>query len=250
MQTNDQKEKSPGNGAGLENPSKSTKSEKTKKIAVLAMLSAIAVVVAIVVRVPVFPAAPFLNIDPKDVVIVIGGFLYGPFAAMAMAVVVAFIEMPISGTGIYGVIMNVLSSCVFACTASFIYKKWRTISGASVGLAVGVLITVPVMLLWNYLIVPIYMFPPDEVAAGRAMITGMLVPIFLPFNLLKYGLSAAITMLLYKPIRIALDKSGLLTISDEAKAGSSRRVSLGVLIISLFIVITCILFILSYQGVI
>ena len=223
---------------------------RVKKLATLSILSAIAIIVATIVRIPVFPAAPFLNIDPKDVVIVIGGFLYGPFAALAMAPIVALIEMPISGTGPYGAIMNALSSSVFACTASFIYKKWRTITGASIGLVVGVLITVPVMLLWNYLIVPLYMFPPGEVATGRAVISEMLIPIFLPFNLLKYGLSAAITMLLYKPIRIALDKSRLLPISDETSEDSSRKINLGAVIVSIFVVITCILFILSYQGII
>jgi riboflavin transporter FmnP len=247
LDTFDQKEKSPLSGT-LDR--KLTRAEKTKRIAVLAMLSAFAIIVATVVRVPVFPAAPFLNIDPKDVFIVIGGFIYGPLAAMMMAPVVALIEMPISGTGPYGAIMNALSSCTFACTAAFIYKRRRTILGAGLGLAAGILVTVPVMLLWNYLIVPLYMFPPGEVAAGRVMIAGMLLPIFLPFNLIKYGLSAAITMILYKPIRIALSKSRLLEITESNQAGSSRKINPGVMIISLFLIITLVMLILSIRGLI
>ena len=203
------------------------------------MLSAVAYVVMVFIRIPV---VLFLKYEPKDVIIAIGGFLYGPFSAMAMSIVVSLVEMvTVSDTGIYGAIMNALSSCTFACTAAFIYKKWRKLPGAATGLVGGIVVTVPVMLLWNYLIVPLYMGMPREAIAP------MLVPYFLPFNLLKYGLSAAITMLLYKPIRIGLDKSRLLP-APAVSDGKASKVNVGVIIISALVIITCVLFILSKQG--
>ena len=51
-----------------------------------------------------------------------------------------------------------------------------------------------VMLIWNYLVAPIYMGYPREAVAK------LLIPAFLPFNLIKGGLNAAFTMLLYKPV--------------------------------------------------
>lgn len=55
--------------------------------------------------------------------IAIGGFVFGPVTSLIVALIVSFIEMvTISDNGILGFIMNVLSSCSFACTASFIYK--------------------------------------------------------------------------------------------------------------------------------
>ena len=57
-------------------------------------------------------------------ILTIGGFLLGPLASAAMSVVVSFVEMfTVSDTGIIGFVMNVLSSCSFACTAAVIYKK-------------------------------------------------------------------------------------------------------------------------------
>ena len=53
------------------------KHEKMKKLTVLAMLSAIAYVAVALLR---FPVVLFLSYEPKDVVIAIGGFLYGPAA--------------------------------------------------------------------------------------------------------------------------------------------------------------------------
>jgi riboflavin transporter FmnP len=56
---------------------------------------------------------------------------------------------------------------------------------------------VPVMLLWNYFIAPIYMGYPREA------VVELLIPVFLPFNLIKGGLNAAVTLLLYKPVLTA-----------------------------------------------
>ena len=217
------------------------RSERTKKLAILAVLSAIAYVLMVFIRIPV---VLFLSYEPKDVIIAIGGFLFGPLAAAAMSVVVALVEMvTVSTTAYYGAIMNALSSCTFACTAAIIYKKWHKLPGAAIGLLGGIVITVPVMLLWNYLIVPLYAgWPREDVAR-------MLVPYFLPFNLLKYGLSAAITMLIYKPLRIALDKSRLLPVSS-VPAAKPAKINIGVIVVSVFVIATCVLFILSYRGII
>ena len=218
------------------------RSERIRKLVTLAMLSALAYILMVLIKIPV---VLFLSYEPKDVIIAIGGFLYGPLSAMLMSVVVALVEMvTVSSTGIYGAIMNALSSCTFACTAAFIYKKWRTLPGATTGLVSGIIITVPVMLLWNYLIVPLY-----TVYITREAVVPMLVTVFLPFNLLKYGLSSAITMLLYKPIRIGLSKSNLLP-ATPAPGAKVAQFNIGVILICAFIIITCVLLILTWQGLI
>jgi len=213
----------------------------TKKIAVLAMLTALAFIVAMV-RIPV--GLFIFRYEAKDVIIVIGGFIFGPLAVIAMSIILSFLEMMfLSETAWFGFIMNVIATCSFACTAAFIYRKWRTLTGAAVGLIAGILVNVPIMLLWNYLIVPIYQGFPREA------VVPMLVPIFLPFNLIKGGLNAAMAMILYKPVRTALDKSRLLPAAD-APAAKRAKVNIGVLIASAFVLITCVLFILSWRGVI
>ena len=74
----------------------------------------------------------------------------------------------------------------------------------------------------------------------------LLIPAFLPFNLIKGGLNAAITMLLYKPVVTALRRSNL--IPDTSTAGKSKA-NVGVILVSLLIVISCVLFILAFNGV-
>ena len=176
---------------------------KTKKITTIAVLCAITYVVMAVGRIPV---VLFLKYDPSDVIVTLGGLIWGPMTSCIVSVVVAAIEMvTVSDTGIIGCIMNIISTTSFACTAAAIYKKKHTLPGALTGLVVGCVTMVAVMLLWNYLITPLYM------GYSREAVVELLLPAFLPFNLFKSVLNAAITFLLYKPVITALRKSGAQT---------------------------------------
>lgn len=213
---------------------------RTKKLILIAMLCALAYVVMLVGRIPV---VMFLSYDPKDVILALGGFLFGPLTAAVMSTVVSLVEMvTVSDTGIIGCVMNILSSCCFACTAALIYKKKHTIGGAIAGLAAGAVAMIAVMLLWNYLITPLYLGYPREAVAE------MLIPVFLPFNALKGGLNAAITFLLYKPVVGALRKGKL--IDPPAPNAEKPKVNLGLILAALVVVATCVLLILVMQGII
>ena len=235
------------------------RSERTKKLAILAMLSALAYVIMVFGRIPVLTVPPFLKYDPKDVIFTIGGFIFGPLPVVAMSFIVSFFEMiTVSDTGLIGALMNFVSTCAFACTAALIYKKNHTLKGAVVGLIAGWLASTAIMILWNYIITPIYLaslstgFSDMEalsaaVAGIRPAVTSMLIPIFLPFNLLKGGLNAAITLLVYKPIRSGLAASRLLPATETP--GRKTKINPGLMAVAAFMLLTGILLILVYQGV-
>ena len=212
----------------------------SKTVATLGMLSAIAFAAKLISN--VFPmVSGFLSFDLKDVIIVIAGFISGPLAALAVTVVVSFVEMiTISSTGIIGFVMNVLASASFACIASAFYHRDRSLKGAIIGLVTGVLCMTAIMLLWNWLITPLYMKVP------RSVVVGMLVPVFLPFNLVKGGINATLAMLLYKPVVTALRKAKLV----EGKPASARSIKWGLMIVSAVLLITFVLLALVLAGVI
>ena len=192
--------------------------EKTKRLTVTAMLCALAFVAVAALRVPI-TSVEFLKYEPKDVVIAIGGFLYGPLTAVIISTIVSLIEMlTISTTGWIGLLMNVLSSCAFAGVAALVYRRDRTLRGAMLGLGAGVVCMTAVMVLWNYLITPLYMGTP------RATVATMLLPVFLPFNLLKGCLNAALTALLYRPVTQGLRRARLLPASDAAPVQRGSQV--------------------------
>ena len=224
-------------------PSTSPSRMSTKTITSVAMLTGIAYVVMLCSK--LLPSVNgFLDFDFKDVVICIGGFTYGPTVAAFISVLVAFIELiTISGTGPIGFIMNALATCSFCCTASLIYKKRHTKGGAILGLSIGVVCLVIVMLLWNYLITPIYMGYP------RDMIAKMLPTVFFPFNLAKGGMNMAATLLLYKPIVTALRKAGLAPPSTGSQT-NGKRFSAGFILFALALLATFVTLALVLYGVI
>ena len=207
-----------------------------KQMAMMALLSAIAYLMVSFIRIPV---VMFLKYEPKDVIITIGGFLFGPMASFVVSLLVSLIEMvTISETGPIGALMNLLSTCCFACTASYIYKKNRTMTGAIMALVIGTVFMTGAMLLWNWLITPLYMGYPREAVAE------MLVPVFLPFNLLKAGLNTAFVLFLYKPLVTALRKTGLIE-SREQSGGSTK---MGASLLGILLLATCVLLLLVFQG--
>ncbi len=209
----------------------------TKKMVLLAMFSAIAYIIVALIRIPV---VMFLSYEPKDVIITVCGFLFGPLSAGIVSLIVSLVEMfTISDTGPIGALMNLLSTCSFACSAAFIYKKIHTGKGALLGLLCGTVVMISVMLLWNWLITPMYMGVPRE------SVEAMLLPAFLPFNALKAGLNTAITLFLYKPLVTALRKARLVDSSPAPKSGSK----IALYLVAALLLVSCVLFLLVLRGI-
>ena len=214
--------------------------QNLRRLTIMAMFTALAFVSVALIRIPVML---WLNYDPKDVFLAIGAFLLGPVEGLIMTIVVALLEMvTISSTGIIGFAMNVFSSCLFVCTASLIYHRRRTLIGALVGLVCGALLATGGMLLWNYLITPLYMENTT-----REQVAGMLIPLFLPYNLLKTSLNGTLTMLLYKGASSALRAAKLL---PPAETPTSAKKFLPVTILSLLVLAALILALLVWKGII
>ena len=213
----------------------------TRYMAAVAMFSAVSFVAVLVSKV-IPNVAGFLSYEPKDAVIVIAGLLYGPLTSVLISLIVSFIEMiTISSTGPYGFLMNVVSTCAFAVPAAWYYQKHRTQKDAVIGLVIGVLTMAVAMLLWNYIITPFYMGVP------RATVAGMLMTVFLPFNLVKGGINAGLTLLLYKPVVNALRAAGLAQPSSSGKEKGSF--SAGFTLFAAAVLVTFILLFLVMIGV-
>ena len=186
--------------------------------------------------------AGFLSYDPKDALIVIAGFILGPAASVIISVIVSFIEMiTVSTTGPYGLLMNIISTCAFAVPAAWYYKKTHSYKGAVIGLGIGILFMSVCMLLWNYIVTPYYMIVDREIVAA------MLLPVFLPFNLVKGGINAGLTLLIYKPIVNALRKAKLV---EPSKSENKKSFNPGFTLFAAAVTATFVLLFLALAGVI
>lgn len=196
---------------------------KTKRMTTVALLCALSYIAMFISRFlpPLFVAFPFLKYDPKDAIIVIGGFLYGPLSAFTISLVVSIIEMvSVSGTHIIGCFMNIASTCAFACVSAVIYKKYRSLKGGTAGLFLGTIAATATMLVLNYFLTPLYTGMPREAVAE------LLIPAILPFNIIKCVLNSALVMLIYKPVVKILRRSGILEPSQTNTKGTNKSVIL------------------------
>lgn len=215
---------------------------RVQTVTSLGMLTAVAYILMLLSK--MLPQVyTFLQLDIQATAITIGGFLFGPLAAAAISLVVAVVEMfTVSDTGPIGCLMNVLATVSFCCTAAFVYKRIHTKKGAVIGLTLGVAAQVAVMLLWNYLITPVYQGIPREVVAG------MLPTVFLPFNLVKGGLNMGLILVLYKPVVTALRRAKL--VPESQTIVQSKKVNAGFLLFSLAVLATFVTIALVLMGII
>lgn len=204
-----------------------------KKISVAAILSAAAYLCVFVFRFKV----SFLTFDFKDAVLAVTAFLYGPLYGIASSLTVSLLEfITVSDTGVYGLIMNFLSSAVFSAVCGLFYKYRHSISGAILGAVFAVASMTTVMLAANILITPFYM------GVERGEVIKMLPALLLPFNLIKGVINAAVTMLIYKPLTMIFKKSGLVTaaaVTNRKKFTALSFAAILVIIISVFLLIFC-----------
>ncbi len=172
-----------------------------KKLTVVAVLCTVAYLCTLLLH---FKVA-FLTFDFKDAIIAVSALLYGPLYGLISSVTVALLEfISVSETGVYGLIMNILSSVSFACIGGLVYKYKRTFSGAIVASVCSVIAVLTVMLAANIFITPFYMGVP------RNEVIKLIPELLLPFNSIKSVLNATLTLIIYKPMVKAFDRMGLI----------------------------------------
>lgn len=185
------------------------------------------------IKIPVL----FLSLEVKDAVIVLCTLLFGPLSGLFIAVLVPFLEMVThSSTGVYGFLMNLLSSVTFSMVTGLIYKYKKSFYGAIVGLLSGVFAVTAVMMIANLLITPYYM------GATMQDVAALIPKVLLPFNFLKATLNGAIVLLLYKPLSTVLKRTGFLAKKQplqttEAPAVRSKTRSIVVTAIAAIVIV-------------
>ncbi len=219
------------------------RTERVKMICSLAMLTALAMAADFFLRLP--NISGFLTYEPKDVILTIGAFIYGPIAGIVMSLIVCLVEMvTVSTTGPIGLLMNFLASGVFVGIASVIYYRKKTLPRAIIGLVAGSFSMVAIMLLWNYIITPIYQGIPREA------VLDLFPTVLIPFNAIKAGLNSALVLFLYKGVVTALRKSKLVPERESADGTNKVMNTVILLSISALIVATMILVLLIFAKII
>ena len=165
----------------------------TQLLVKLGLMTAISLVLVTLVRIP-FPPLPFLVYDPADVPIYITAFAYGPAAGLIVTFIVSFIQaFAMGGDGIYGFLMHFVATGIVSVVIGLMYHRTKTKKMAITALIVGVILVIVIMCMMNLFVTAAYMGMP------RSAIVALL-PMIALFNLLKSGINAVITFVLYKRV--------------------------------------------------
>lgn len=210
----------------------------TRKTVFMGLICALAYICMFVFRIKV----SFLTFDLKNTVLAVGALIFGPVSGIITSLIVSLLEMlTVSDTGIWGFVMNFLSSASYVFAAGLIYKYKRTLFGAILSLCSASVVLTFIMIPLNLIITPIYTGYPVKAIAE------LILPLLLPFNAIKAVLSSALTMLIYKPISKIFKSAGIGFSKDSSKQLNKKSVILAV--ISIALIIICIaVFIISYNG--
>ena len=197
--------------SNLTQDSRSSRQIMTRRIAATGILIAMAFVLMYYeVPLPFMPA--FLKFDFSEVPVLIGSFAIGPVYGVIIELFKNLIHYPFTGTAGIGELSNFITGSVYVFTAGFIYQKIKTRKGAAISMIIATLVLAAICAPFNYFVtLPLYgsvmHFPTEAIIgmcnAANSHVTskiGVILWVFVPFNLFKGLVVAFITFWVYKPI--------------------------------------------------
>ncbi len=176
------------------------KTISTKKLVTLALFTALAYIVSFL-SFPIFPATPYLKLDFGNVFIMLCGFLFGPFEAIAVTLVKELLALLNTTSGGVGEIANFLMTSSFVLLPSVLYRFKKGIKTVALSLGGACAIGTAVSALVNrFIVFPLYM------GDAAADVFGSVFWFVIAFNVIKTVAISIVTVLLYKRLSGFLKK--------------------------------------------
>lgn len=182
-----------------------------KSIAFIGILAALSAVL-MTISIPMPFAPSFLKFDIAELPALFAGFFLGPSSGFLVIVIKIILKLVTQGTdtAFVGELMNVVGSSAYVLPAAILYKKFHTKKGAVISLVMStIMVSIVCIFLNAYIAFPMYSklygMPMEAILEmGSSVnplihdnVTLMLYGVF-PFNLLKHGVTSAVTYLVYK----------------------------------------------------
>ncbi len=190
---------------------------RVKEMTFISMMGALSSIL-IFFRFPLPFLPPFLSFDVSPVIEMIGGFMFGPAAALLIIILKILLQLVIQGSHSVGTgeLQNLILGCAYVMPALLLYRR-KTKKRAVLGMMLGTACVSVVSVFSNlYLIIPFYVtlfgMTMEDIVAMCAEVNPAVTDAFtmvlfgiVPFNLIKYAFCSTLTFFLYKrlskPIR-------------------------------------------------
>ena len=110
---------------------KNTNRWDTRQLVTMAVLIAIGTLISFI-EIPIIPGVEFLKYDPSAVAMLVGTFIFGPFAGGVIGTLIALLHG--SASGFWGVFMNIVAMLSMGVPAGLVYRRNKTRKGAAIAL--------------------------------------------------------------------------------------------------------------------
>lgn len=186
-------------------------STNTRYITKIGMLSAIAVILMFFeVPLPMMPI--FLKLDVSELPAIIGAFVFGPMAGVAIEFIKNLLHAANTQTMGIGEVANFLVGVAFVLPAGYLYQRYHSHKGAVIALVVGTFSMMFLASLLNYFILlPIYQavlhFPLEQVVHMGTIANPQIIDLksfialaIAPFNMIKGIVMSLLTLVIYRKL--------------------------------------------------
>lgn len=177
------------------------KKNKLRRMVIIAVLASVATVL-MQFNFPLPGIPPFLKFDFGEIPAVLAILTMGPVAGITVELIKNVLHWFFTGspTGVpVGEIANFTTGLLFILPIYYVFNKFRTAKGLTVGLIAGTTTMAVGMSFLNYVVfLPMYMYFLNMSAMSGAETYTMIVLGILPFNILKGIILMVLTILLFK----------------------------------------------------
>ena len=138
---------------------KYTNKQNLQRLTTAGVLAALSLVLMVTVRFPIFPSAPFYEMEFSDVPILLCSSLLGPVYSILTLFVVCLIQATTvsASSGIIGFFMHFISSSLTILVVWFVRKKIEGVKGVLISNVLGVIVMTLVMIPMNMWMVSKFM---------------------------------------------------------------------------------------------
>lgn len=157
-----------------------------------AMFTAVSAVSILLLRVPLIPAAPFLEYDMADIFVLLCTVLIGTsYGTVSLAVVCLIQAFLLGDNGVIGFIMHFASSEAMVLIFGLLCRKSASLKRLVLSAVMATAVMTVIMIPLNFVFTGIFMGTPLK------MVADLLVPAIIPFNLLKGAINCTAAVILY-----------------------------------------------------
>ena len=166
----------------------------SQRIALCALLCAASALSTLLLEFPIMPGITWLKYDPSSAIALICACLFDPALTLVVSTVPYLVHLT-SSTGVFGCIMAICATVSLTVPVSIIYRRFPTRAGMIAAFVAGSIVSLVACLGANLLITPLY------TGAPLSAVLAMIIPLLLPFNIIKLGINIVLACALFAPVR-------------------------------------------------